>query len=74
MKGEEWMSFDMNEKEMVNNLIDKYADLQRIKKHISIMTTQNTSYMLLVGNMKKVIRLRCLRVSITMNILKPTNV
>ena len=26
------MSFDMNEKEMVNNLIDKYADLQRIKK------------------------------------------
>ncbi len=32
MKGEEWMSFDMNEKEMVNNLIDKYADLQRIKK------------------------------------------
>lgn len=32
MKGEERMSFDMNEKEMVNNLIDKYADLQRIKK------------------------------------------
>ena len=32
MKGEERMSFDINEKEMVNNLIDKYADLQRIKK------------------------------------------
>ena len=31
MKGEERMSFDMDEKEMVNNLIDKYADLQRIK-------------------------------------------
>lgn len=26
------MSVDMNEKEMINNLIDKYTDLQRIKK------------------------------------------
>ncbi|WP_165873309.1 hypothetical protein [Frisingicoccus caecimuris] len=25
------MSVDMNEKEMINNLIDKYTDLQRIK-------------------------------------------
>ncbi len=25
------MSDDMNEKEMINNLIDKYTDLQRIK-------------------------------------------
>lgn len=24
--------YDMNEKEMINNLIDKYTDLQRIKK------------------------------------------
>ena len=27
---------DMNEKEMINNLIDKYADLQRIKKSDNI--------------------------------------
>lgn len=26
------MSYDMNEKEMINNLIDNYASLQRIKK------------------------------------------
>ena len=25
------MSVDMNEKEMINNIIDKYTDLQRIK-------------------------------------------
>jgi len=25
------VSVDMNEKEMINNLIDKYTDLQRIK-------------------------------------------
>lgn len=25
-------TIDMNEKEMINNLIDKYTDLQRIKK------------------------------------------
>lgn len=27
---------DMNEKEMINNLIDKYTDLQRIKKSANI--------------------------------------
>ena len=27
---------DMNEKEMINNLIDKYTDLQRIKKSDNI--------------------------------------
>ena len=26
------MSDEMNEKEMINNLIDKYTDLQRIKR------------------------------------------
>ena len=28
------MSIDMNEKEMINTLIDKYTDLQRIKKAV----------------------------------------
>lgn len=43
---------DMNEKEMINNLIDKYTDLQRIKKSNGDFVNPELEYQLKITKAK----------------------
>lgn len=50
--GEQKVGFDMNEKEMLDKLIDKYADLQRIQKANGDTNNPELNYQLTVTKAK----------------------